>query len=290
MTLGWFPLVLIYIITNSISKILQKIAVKKEDIDPKAFTVAFFFFGGLLAVPFILTEPIILPPDYRGWLALTVACFAAALYMSLYYHSLKEIEVSQTETIATTRSIWAMVLGVIFFHETISASKVIGVILIMAAIASIYWYKGEFTSFKRPHWMVVVYAFMISVGYALDKYSLCFFSLMLYQVLIYTGSGIITLIYFPGTWKKMMPFIKWNSNTPIFTLCFIMQVISSLAIFRAYQVGGALSVVGPMAQTTTLVTIMAGVIFLQERWNLSRKLIGIAIAVAGIAFLRFINF
>jgi len=290
LSLGWFPLILIYIVTNSASKILQKIAVRKDEIDPNAFCVAFFFYCGLLTVPFLALEPIRLAPDYRGWLAFGFSCVGACFCMVFYYYSIKRIEVSQAETIATTRSIWAVLLGIVFFHETLSASKLIGIVLIISAIASIYWKKGTVATFRRPQWMIVAYAFLITAAYALDKFALDYFSVIFYQLILYWVSGALTLLFFPGTLKKMRPFLHWNRHTPLYLLCFILQAISTLAFLRSFQVGGDLSVVGPMAQTTTLLTILIGIIFLKEHWNLKRKLSGVALAAIGIIFLRVFSF
>jgi len=72
--------------------------------------------------------------------------------------------------------------------------------------------------------------------------------------------------------------------------CFLTQAISLLALYRAYQTSGQLSVVGPIAQTATIVTITVGILMLHEFWNLKRKIIGIGLALIGIIFLRFVSF
>ena len=283
-------MIIIYIATNAASKILQKVAVRHEAIDANAFCVAFFFYCGLLTLPWVAAEPLLLPPDYRGWLALAFSCLGASSCMVCYYYSIKRIEVSQAETIATTRSVWAMLLGLVFFQEVLSLNKLLGVALIIVAIVSIYWKKKGLTAFGRPQWLILLYSFLITAAYALDKYALDFFSVIFYQVILYWVSGALTLLFFPGTWRHLRPFLTWNRRTPLYLLCFALQAVSTLAFLRSFQVGGDLSVVGPMGQTTTLLTILMGIIFLGERWNLRRKLLGVGLATAGVIFLRVLSF
>ncbi len=290
MALSWFTLVLVYILLNSASKLLQKQLLKDESVDDTAFSVVFQFMPGLFTLPLLLFEPIRFPAQPAVWGALLASCFGYACCMTLYFYGLKRTEISQVETIGTTRSVWMMLLGVLFFGETVSASKVLGVGLIMAAILVVYAHKGSLRGLGKNQAAVLLYAMIISICYALDKYVLGYFSLTFFQVLIFVVPAGITLVLFPKAARKIPAMFKVRRNYPLMLGCFLAQTISILALYKAYQSGGQLSVVGPIAQTTTLVTITAGILLLHEFWNLKRKLIGIGLALAGVVFLRFVVF
>ncbi len=290
MELTWFTLVLIYILLNSTSKILQKQLLNHESVDDTAFSVVFQLMPGLFTLPLLFFEPIRFPSQPIVWVALLASCFGYACCMTLYFYGLKRTEISQVETIGTTRSIWMMLIGVIFFGEIISLSKIIGVCLIIASIAVVYVRRSSLPAMGKNQAAVLLYAIIISFCYALDKYVLGYFSLALFQVLIFTIPAGLTLALFPGAAKKIIPIFKVKRNYPLMFACFLAQAVSLLALYRAYQTGGQLSVVGPIAQTTTLVTITVGVLMLHEYWNLKRKVIGIGLALTGILFLRFLSF
>ena len=290
MSLSWFPLVLIYICTNTVSKIVQKLALKNEEVDSTAFSAVFLFLVGVISAPFLLFEDVVFSLDIRAWAAVLLSSVLYSACMVLFYHALKLIEISQVEIVSTTRSIWSMFLGMIFFQEVLNLSKFIGVFLIFFGIAVIYWEKGQFKGFTKLHLYTLAYAFLISCAYALDKYALTYFSVVMYQVIIYTIPPIFIVIFLPGTFKKIKPLIKAQKSTYLILLSCCFQMVSTLALYRAYQTGGEFSVVGPLTQLTTVLTIIIGILVLKERWHLKQKIIGISLTILGVVFIKLLQF
>jgi drug/metabolite transporter (DMT)-like permease len=288
---NWFHLVMVYIIANAASKLLQKYAFKMdEELDPSAFSAFFLIMVGILTIPFLLFENIEISNNTQIWLVLLLSSIFYTTCMFLFYHALKNTEISQVETIATTRTLWLMLLGVIFFQERLSTSQYIGIFIIFLGLIIIYWNKGSISEFKRSHLYIMLYALIISSAYALDKFLLSHFSVVFFQVMIYITPGILTLLFIPNTFKKMKYFVKSKKITCISVLCCTFQMISTLALYGAYEFGGELSLVGPLAQTSVILTISIGIIFFKERWNLTRKIIGITFILFGITFIRVIIF
>lgn len=285
--LSWFPLVLIYILTNSISKILQKRIMDKKCMDPSAFSSIFQFNAGIFTIPFIFMEPLKLAGSIHVWLVVGLSCLCFTFCMVFYYYGLKRVEMSQAETIATTRSIWMMFFGIVFLGEAASWSKLIGGGMIFIAIAGIYWTGKTLNGFSRGHAAVAAYAVVIGIAFACDKYAMGYFSAAFYQFFIYIVPGIITPLIFPGTVAMIKQIIAERANWGLLLLTSFIQAISTLCMYNAYRVGGDLSVVGPMGQTTIIITITYGIVFMHERWNLNRKIIGAVLAFAGILVLKF---
>ncbi|WP_084110183.1 EamA family transporter [Desulfosporosinus lacus] len=132
----------------------------------------------------------------------------------------------------------------------------------------------------------MIYSLLISAAYALDKIALNSFSVVLYQVAVYIIPAIFTVIFIPKTFGNIRYFLKPQKNTLIILLSAVFQMISTLALYAAYKYGGDLSVVGPLAQTSTVLTILVGIVILKERWNLKRKIIGVILVLAGVALLK----
>lgn len=290
MLTNWFPLVLIYILMNATSKILTKFIVSDEKVDDIAFSIVFMFACGLFTLPLIGVEPIRFPTQPIAWIAFAASCIGYAFCMTLYFYCVKRVEISQVETIGTSRSIWMMLLGIIAFGEVLTLSKIIGICLIIAAIVTVYARKDALIGLGKNHFLVLLYAMVISVCYALDKYALGYFSLVLFQVLIFTIPSFIIGMFFPASVKKIIPMFKTKRNAILMLICFFVQAVSVLSLYRAYQIGGQLSIVGPIAQTTTVVTITAGIVILREYWNIKKKILGIILALLGVIFLRFVSF
>ncbi len=286
MYLDWFQLVLIYIVTNSASKVIQKQVLKDQEVDPAAFSAFFLFVVGVLSIPLLMVEKPSIASSPELWWVVILSSVFYTVCMFLYYNALKSTEVSQVETIATTRSIWFLVFGIFLFGESVNLSNFLGIALIFGGIIVIYWDKGSFKGFGKPHLYTLIYSLLISASYALDKIALNSFSVVLYQVVVYIIPAIFTVIFIPKTFGNLRYFIKPQKSTLIVLLSAVFQMISTLALYAAYKYGGDLSVVGPLAQTSTVLTIIVGIVILKERWNLKRKIIGVILVLVGVALLK----
>lgn len=289
MTLNWFPLVLFYIITNASSKLLQRYTVQNEEVEPPAYSGYFFLVCGLLSIPFLYFEQIKYPTEPKLWIVLLLSSIFYTVSMLLFFKALKAIEVSQVEAIATTRTIWLMLLGIIFFKEQLYFSQIIGIFLIFLGLIVIYWQKGTKFNFQKFHLYTLFYAIIISCAYALDKYLLNYFSVVFFNFVIYLIPGILTLIFVPNSFNNIKILIKPQKNNYLIILCCFLQIASTIALYAAYQIG-ELSLIGPLAQTSVIITITVSLVVLKERWNMKRKILGIALALLGIAFIRFFIF
>lgn len=290
MNLNWFQLVLIFIAANVASKIIQKTALKDERVNPTAFSAYYLFMVGVMTIPFAWAEKTLINTEPRIWLMILLS---AAFYTGstlFYYHALKSTEISQVETIVTSRTVWMMLLGAIFFQEALNLSKIIGVLLIFGGLAVIYWWPGHKKPQGKAHLYVFLYTLLISGGSALDKFAVNYFSVAFYQMVIFTIPALMTVVMVPGTLAKIRPLVRPGKTAVLILASCLLSTIACLSLYRAYQVGGELSVIGPLAQTSTVLTIAIGIIFLRERWNLRRKLIGIALTLLGVIFIKVLNF
>ena len=290
MNLNWFQLVLVFIGANVASKIIQKTALKDAAVDPTAFSAFSLFMVGLMTVPFAVLEKTAISGEPKIWLLVFLSASFYTGSTLFYYHALKSTEISQVETIVTSRSVWMMLLGAVFFHEALNLSKLLGVLLIFAGLAVIYWRQGRHQPLGKAHLYVFLYTLLISGGSALDKFAIGYFSVAFYQVVIFTIPAFLTVIFVPGTLAKILPLLKLGKTSVLIMASCFLQAIACLSLYRAYQVGGELSVIGPLAQISTVLTIIVGIIFLRERWNLRRKLIGIALALLGVFFIKVLSF
>ena len=62
--------------------------------------------------------------------------------------------------------------------------------------------------------------------------------------------------------------------------------ISAVTVFEAYQVGRNAAQIAPLNQTTIIVTVVLAVIFLKEKTQFARKILGSLISFVGVLFLR----
>lgn len=105
--------------------------------DPLTVTVYTFLFSSVGCVPFLNLRPLFRTVFSSLGIILTVAVFgivtSAAPYV-LYTYGLNHVETSHASIMASVEPVMATVIGIIFYHETVSAASAAGSLLVLAAV------------------------------------------------------------------------------------------------------------------------------------------------------------
>lgn len=285
--LNWFVLSILYIFASSTSKLVQKIALNNNEVHPAAYSVYFSLLVGVLSIPMGITTIQIPRVGLGIWLTVVLASIVYASTTLLYFYALKNEDVSQLEIISTTRTIWLLLLGAIFFNEAFTTNKILGIAFIMIGLLVMYWKKEGIKKLGRPQVFMIIYGMLISVGYTLDKYNLSFMPIGLYQVLIFIIPGIIIAIFMPSSLSKAKQIMKFNKSNLIISASAFFYALAALFLFSAYKAGGEVSKVGPIVQSATVLTVVLGIVLLHERRNVVNKLIGATLVFIGVVFIKF---
>lgn len=285
--LNWFTFSILFIFASSSSKLVQKIALKNNDVHPAAYSIFFSILVGLLSIPLGINTIQIPKVGLGIWVIFLLTSAVYASTTLLYSYALKDEDVSQLEIISTSRAMWILLLGLIFFKEAITLNKIFGVGLIFLGLFVMYWRKGGIENFGRPQILMFFYAIIVSVGYVLDKYNLNYLPLGLYQVLIFIVPGIIIAAFVPGSFSKARQMMKFNKSNLIIAVSALFYALAAFFLFSAYNAGGEVSKVGPIVQSATVLTVVFGILLLHERNNIIKKIIGAILVFAGVLFIKF---
>lgn len=286
--LSWFTLSIISVITWSLSNIIQKASLKGEQVHPAAFSAFFQLLVGIITIPAAISGLKEMPSSVGIW---GLVIISSLLYFGanlLFFYGLKDVEVSQTTILTSTRSIWYLLLGLVFFKESITIYKMAGIILIVVGVIMAFYKRGVFASFNKKHSYLIIYALIFSIAGTLDKYILNYFTPGAYQVIAFILPATFTMFFIPGTIKNMKPLLSVNKNNAYLVISSITYTIAALSMYTAYKVGGEISKVGPISQASIILTVILGIIFLKERENLAKKLIGSLIVFAGVLLMKMI--
>ena len=283
---NWFILCIIFIIATSSAKLIQKVALRNSDIYPASFMAYFQLIAGITSIPFSGFKFEDIHANSSTWIAVLIISLTYAGGGVLYARLLKIEEISQLEILSTTRSIWFLVLGIVFYNEAFTVHKFVGIILIVGGLGVIYWRNGGLKAFGKPQILMMFYAFIMSASTALDKFILNSLSVGVYQVLAYILPAILTMIFIPASIKNMGPLFKLNKSNLQVVASAVLHTIAAFSVFTVYKFGGELSKVGPITQTSTVLTVLLGILLLGERQNALRKIIGAAIVVVGVVFIK----
>ena len=285
--MGWFALALSSVVFFTTLNLLQRVlAVKSRD--PRAMSLVFNFIAAILAtLIFFVTgshKNFSLPTGYSAWITLAVACLMYGLYERGRFYAAKYLEASTLIIVLNISVVVAFIGSLFLYSEPLSLRKLIGATLILIALSLVSYNKK---SFKRGSRVLkgIMIGFLISVflgiGWMLDKLGAAYFNANTYSILVWTIP--IAIIYFPyiklATLKNELKVTSWK-----IAVLALLNVIGYLLQLKALELQEATRVI-PIVQTSTLTTVLAGVVLLNEKEHLVKKVIAGFTAFAGVYFL-----
>ena len=265
-------------------RLLQKIIATNSS-NPRATALLFNGTCALISIAlFFLSgsyKSISLQLDTGAYIVLLVASFCYGIYERGKFVAAKYLDASVLSTITNISVFIAFVGSLILYSETLSLKKIFGSILIITALALLsIKNKGAIKS-KKGIGFAVFISIMFGFAMMLDKLGTSYFSPSLYNIIVWTVP--IIFVWFPGIkFSDLKKEIK-NTSWGIFVLA-TLDVMAYFMQLKALQETEATRVM-PIIQTSTIFTVILGIIILKEKDNVPLKLLSGVMATVGVCFL-----
>lgn len=281
--MDWFTYALIASVTFSVySVLIRKLLIGKGE--PKIFTIlSNFAVATALGVIALFSEFFInLTLLDISLMILTSVFFAIA--STLFIYGRQKEEVGVVSIVRETSVIWIFLIGVFVFGEGVSLTKVLGMGLIISGTVLALW-KKHFFSFSKGVTVLFLATLSMSIAssiskvFVVDKLSPAAYNM----VLFYLASLWIFLFT-----KDRRNRIKHEIQIYSWKLPVVSSILA-LSIFllnKGFQVG-EISFVFPVYSSYVIFTILAGIVFLNEKSHMKRKIVGSFIALLGIVLINF---
>ena len=266
-------------VTYSVSVLLQRILLKDEKIDSVAFSIVFQLLTGVLILGYALmrgfSSPNLLPllPN----LALMTFLYGAGNVF--IFKALKAIEASEFTIIFATRTVWIILAAVLFLSEQFSLVQLLGTGLILSSVVLVSWQKG--LKLSRGVLLSLAAAACFGLAFANDAFIIRNFDVPSYLGIAFIVPALAVWMVFPKSTSKMLPMLKKSFLKKLGVLS-VLYATSAITIFLAYQIGRNAAQIAPLNQTSTILTVLLAIIFLGEKSQLTRKLIGAVLSFIGI--------
>jgi len=277
--MSWQILVAVSVVTYSVSVLLQRILLKDEKIDSVAFSIVFQLLTGVLILGYALmrgfSSPNLLPllPN----LALMTFLYGAGNVF--IFKALKAIEASEFTIIFATRTVWIILAAVLFLSEQFSLVQLLGTGLILSSVVLVSWQKG--LKLSRGVLLSLAAAACFGLAFANDAFIIRNFDVPSYLGIAFIVPALAVWMVFPKSSSKMLPMLKKSFLKKLGVLS-VLYATSAITIFLAYQIGRNAAQIAPLNQTSTVLTVLLAIIFLGEKSQLTRKLIGAVLSFIGI--------
>lgn len=284
--MNWLILVIISTISVSLAAIFQRVLLKEEQSDPIAYG---FFFQILVAILiFIYTQcngiGFVMPP-LKALIPFIISMSVLyALANLTLFKSLQTVEASDVAVITSSKSMCTVIAAALLLGEKVTGKGVFGTLLVILGVIVISWKKKKL-KISKGHLMALLAAIFFGLGFANDMFLLNSFEVSSYMVLAFFLPSIVILMFKPKSVSNLKLFLDKKRLFKMLLASFYYGV-SALTIGMAYQSGGKASQIAPISQSSIVITIILAFIFLRERDNIYKKILGAILVSVGVLFLK----
>jgi drug/metabolite transporter (DMT)-like permease len=214
------------------------------------------------------------------WIAAIVASIFYGLFERFRFKVAKSLEASIYSTVSSFSAVVAFISGSLLYSEGITPSKLFGFILIICSLILASVEKGKKLVSKGLGLGLLTFT-MLGIGWSLDKKGSTSFSPEFYNVMVWLAGLLI--IFYPSISRKDMIKEARTGSWKLFLIA-LLNVIGYFLQLKALTMADSTRVV-PIVQTSTIFTVILGILILKEKGRIPQKVLAGILAIAGVAFL-----
>ncbi len=286
----WF--VIIALLLNVFSSIVKKVVLhEKSSHDGLAYATLSFTLGGIygLFIYFFFSGAHVsdinslLNP--KVFLLLSLDVFIWGLGSFFFYPAYKQVQVSESTIITSLQGFFALFLGLLVFKtETFSITRIIGGILILAALILLYKGKGKF-KIEKYSLLLVLSSLIFALGSVLDNIIIAnkyFSSVAFLQIFNFGLAAVVVLLLSPKSFRKIAPI--YHDKKALLVLFFnsLATFLLFFFVYQAYKLSVVASQSNMILSSQVVLVVFLGALFFKERRNFRRKLVAAIITAIGI--------
>ncbi len=276
--LPWHYFALATVLTSSISSIILRVLMKKEESDPILFTIVFQFMLTGVVLLYAFTRGFEFPPAPFLWprLMLSAVLYAAGSLCNFY--TSKHLPAGESAILMAGGAIITIVLGITFLGDTFNFLKIIGVTSIIASIFVLY--ANEKMKMNVGVWYAIGTTVFYAIAVVNDVVIIKSYNAISFvPVMSFLPGAILALIFSKKTiniYKFLNP--KTLSHVGIFS---VFYGASAITYYQALAAGATVSQLSPISRGSIITTVLLAAIFLGERKQLRRKVLSALLVSTG---------
>lgn len=274
-----------YFIASSISPLQRRWLAKTKNTDNTG-QIAFAFYSTvitlILSLGLLLYQPFHVTGDILTVVGITLICGVfGSLTMVLGYTAQKHIEAGVTSVISNMYTPITIVLATIFLSEKLTTLQIFGTVILFVGmiVVSKKHRIGKFT-FDKYFLMMLASGIFLGVLITAERY--------LQKTEGFT-TGTLLSWWCTGLFLGLITLFTKNKHTYSkmdITITGSLRFLHNLSWVILVYVVGNLSYVSAITTFKVVIMFITGALFLNEREDLPRKIIGSIIAVAGLLLMR----
>jgi drug/metabolite transporter (DMT)-like permease len=278
--MAWLILVLLGTFFWSVTTLLQRAFLKEEQSNHYSYAIVFQLLVAILTFIYTLFSGFNLPDFKEYYINIILMIVLYALGNLAMYKGIKLVEASEKTILYSSNAIWTMLLAVLILGEKITYLRILGAFLIILSVIILSWENKSF-KLKKGYLLILLAAVLFSLAFINDTILLKTIDAASLSVLGFGLPAIALFLFRPKIIKEFKFFFEKKRLLKILGAGFF-YAIAVVAIKASYKIGGDASQIAPIMQLTIIITVILAYIFLKERDSLLKKIIGSALALAGV--------
>ncbi len=250
-----------------------------KETEPYAYALLRNIFSALLFLPLALAN-FSIPKEFKSWAVLITASIIWAIIAVTNLFAYKGTEVSIKDPLSQSKLLFTLFLGLILLKESATFGRIIGNVVIFVGVSLLLWHpEKRFGRLSDPgvRWTLLT-ALLMGVVNIFDKYALNLFKLEVYGFLVFLFPSIILAGFLPGRSQHIKHLLKHRWISVIISI--VLVAATYYFTLKAYKLADVTLVV-PLLQIGTLITVLGGIIILKEREHFWQRIIAATLVVAG---------
>lgn len=274
----WLVLAIFSGVIMALNKLLIR-SYSKSTNDSWILSFYFSLIGSIVLLPLFIFEFDISFAPFTWTLVLLIGIILVAnnlFSMSCY----KYLGATSVSVLSKLKLPLVLVFSVIFFNESFTMYKVLGLILVLVSSLIVVDFSKWKTT-KKGVMYVLLAILTTSLFSVIAKrltddfgvYSLTFF--------VFLVPAFLNVFVMPDFFNRVK---KYKSNIKLILLIGFLGAISNIALIKSYSIGN-LSNIQFILEASIVITITGEYLFLEERERPLLKILAIILAVAGVLIL-----
>ncbi|QQS19885.1 DMT family transporter [Candidatus Saccharibacteria bacterium] len=279
----WQVYIAVSVLLLSVAILLQRVILRKHTVDAVAFAGTFQLLVAVVMLPWALLNGL----SFEGYSSQLVPIILATLGFGIgsvvYAQTLKHVDASAFSVLFATQAIWIMVAGMWLYHEKLTWPQAVGALFIFGSVVLLTETRKGFRS-QRGLLLGLLTGLLFGIGIAASAYMVREVEPITWIWFSFILGGLGSLLVKPSK----IPLCNKLIRGKIFRSMLVLSAIYALgtAAMNYAYIEGPFSLVAPIRQTGIIVTALLAFAFLRdERNNIARKLVAVAICTTGVVLL-----
>ena len=252
------------VLASAFLKLVHR-ATMKQGVSRTSVLIFYNVAGGMLLIPAI-SPPQLLSISSAAWLLLLLASTLWLICDSLNLEALKHLSAADSDIFNTLRIVLLALIGVILFKDSLSASAILGIMIIIGAmLLNVDFSVLEFNKGTALALTATVFA---AFAITIDKILLSMIEPALVVFFGFLIPGILLALRRPAEVRHVLPCLR-SIGAPLL-IAPILGVIRYHCMVHAYSLG-QLSSVTMILQATVFLVFLLELVVMKEKSRLHRR-------------------